>query len=72
MRGDEKCPFSGATDYGSVWSKGAGKRGVESAVTGFPLQCRDVVITRDQTLSHDASETNLFSSMCQVTLHRSC
>ena len=36
MRGDEKCPFSGATDYGSVWSKGAGKRGVESAVTGSP------------------------------------
>ena len=29
MRGDEKCPFSGVTNYGRVWRKDVGKRGVE-------------------------------------------
>ena len=26
IRGDKQCPFSGVTNYGQVWRKGAGKR----------------------------------------------
>ena len=28
MRGDKKRPFNGATSYGRLWRKGAGKRAV--------------------------------------------
>ena len=31
MHGDKECPFSGATDYGRVWRKGAENQGMERA-----------------------------------------
>ena len=32
MRRDKECPFSGVTNYGRVWRKDAGKRGLECGV----------------------------------------
>ena len=50
MHGDKECLFSGVTNYGRVWRKGAGKQGMESAShqrlkrlgagTGHDLTCR--------------------------------